>query len=264
MSEFVYDENGLQALISLIKKLCGNDLTNKKDIIKTKISNFATNKNIPDMDALLKKVSFESKLRQELLNLITINETYFYRELNQLNSVIYYANTMALSDNVKILCAPCSSGEEVYSLGMIAKTIGIDRQRLKIVGIDINSEVIQRCKDGIYNQRSIQNVSSNQKNMYFNKVDDMYQIKKELMPQMEFKVANIFDENLFKLGMFDIILSRNMMIYFDEEYRLMTIERFHKILKPFGRLYVGHADLVPYTDLYTKIVDIGSSYYEKL
>ncbi len=55
MSEFVYDENGLQALISLIKKLCGNDLTNKKDIIKTKISNFATNKNIPDMDALLKK-----------------------------------------------------------------------------------------------------------------------------------------------------------------------------------------------------------------
>lgn len=174
MSEFVYDENGLQALISLIKKLCGNDLTNKKDIIKTKISNFATNKNIPDMDALLKKVSFESKLRQELLNLITINETYFYRELNQLNSVIYYANTMALSDNVKILCAPCSSGEEVYSLGMIAKTIGIDRQRLKIVGIDINSEVIQRCKDGIYNQRSIQNVSSNQKNMYFNKVDDMY------------------------------------------------------------------------------------------
>ena len=265
MSEFECSSSDLLEFIELAKKLSGNNLISKKEIVKNKIAHFARNKNIDNMQTLCNKFNFDRALRQELLNLITINETYFMRELNQLNSAIQYANTLSIGGgNVKILCAPCSSGEEVYSLGILAKSIGMDRYRLKITGIDINSNMIQKCKDGIYNERSVKNLKASQKELYFKKIEPDYQIRQELMPMIEFKTINIFDDSLFALGQFDKILSRNMMIYFDESYRVLTIERFAKILKPYGRIYFGSADLVPYCDLYSKIVDLSGTYYEKV
>ena len=68
---------------------------------------------------------------------------------------------------------------------------------------------------------------------------------------------------MFNLGKFDIVLSRNMMIYFDDEFRLKCVERLHRMLKPEGRLYAGHADLVPYTPLYNKRFSHGATYYER-
>ena len=84
-----------------------------------------------------------------------------------------------------------------------------------------------------------------------------------MLSRCEFSVANIFDDAIFKLGKFDIIFSRNMMIYFNEEFKLKTVERFHKILSDHGRLYVGHADLVPFTTLYKKHISNGTTYYAK-
>lgn len=262
MSEFICDANSLQTILDITKKISGNDLSSKKDILKNRIISFAAENSLPNVEALISRLSYNNPLRQDFLNLITINETYFFRELKQLKSVIDYANS---SDGmVKILCAPCSSGEEVYSLGILAKSIGIDKFKLQIIGIDINSEVIEKCTSGIYTQRALQYLNEAQKQTYFTSVEDKFKIKKELMPRVEFKLINIFDDNIFKLGVFDMILSRNMLIYFDESYRLNAIQRFHKLLKPYGRLYVGHADLVPYTDIYKKITDFNTSYYEKL
>ncbi|WP_086288489.1 CheR family methyltransferase [Campylobacter devanensis] len=265
MSDFECSINDLLEFIELTKRYSGNDLISKKEIVKNKIAHFAKHKKIDSMHTLCGKFQHDKIFRQELLNLITINETYFMRELNQLNSAMQYANTLSISGNtVKILCAPCSSGEEVYSLGILAKTIGIDKYHLKITGIDINSDMIQKCKEGIYNERSVKNIRQSQKEIYFKKVNSDYKIKRELMPMIEFKTINIFNDSLFALGQFDIILSRNMMIYFDENYRLLTIERFAKILKPHGRIYFGSADLVPYCDLYSKIIDLSGTYYEKV
>ena len=86
----------------------------------------------------------------------------------------------------------------------------------------------------------------------------------DFLPRCEFSVVNIFDDSIYRLGKFDIILSRNMMIFFDEEYKLKTVERFHKILNDDGRLYAGHADLVPYTPLYKKLISSNVSYYVKV
>lgn len=262
MKQISFSENDLQKIIDTIKRVSGNDLSNKKDLLKDRIINFTSSHKIDNIDNLNTQISYASSIRQEFLNLITINETYFYRELGQLNSVVNYVNT--LDANVRILCAPCSSGEEVYSLAILAKSIGIDKNHLSIVGVDINSEVIECCEKGIYGSRALQNLNEAQKATYFTNINDKFQIKKNIMSRIDFKVVNIFDNALFRLGMFDIILSRNMMIYFDDTYRQLTIERFHKVLRDHGRLYVGHADLVPYSNLYKKITHFGTSYYEKL
>lgn len=255
------DMQGLEKFIQNIRMICGVDLQSKKDTIKQRLANFAQAHGIKTFEALSSRVMFDKQLRQEALNLITINETYFHRELTQLQAAIFYAKQKGY---VRILCAPCSSGEEVYSLGILAHAHMLDGFKISIVGIDINSEAIEKCGEGIYSERSLHRLNDNQKNIYFDKVDDKFRIKKHLLPRSEFSVVNIFDDSLFKLGKFDIIFSRNMMIYFDEEYKLKTIERFHKILNDDGRLYVGHADLIPFTSLYEKSLSFNSICYLKV
>ncbi|WP_349644338.1 protein-glutamate O-methyltransferase CheR [Campylobacter sp. RM15925] len=254
------DMKGLDKFIQNIKSICGVDLESKKETIKQRVANFAQAHSIETFELLSTRIIVDRVLRQEVLNLITINETYFYRELAQLQAAIYYAKERGFT---RILCAPCSTGEEVYSLGILANSNLLNLSEISIVGIDINSEAIDKCREATYSERSLHRLNDNQKNIYFDKVDDRFKIKKELLPRSEFSVVNIFDDSLFKLGKFDVIFSRNMMIYFDEDYKLKTIERFHKILNDDGRLYTGHADLVPYTSLYKKIIISGASYYVK-
>nr|WP_314469012.1 protein-glutamate O-methyltransferase CheR [uncultured Campylobacter sp.] len=255
------DAAGLNKFVEVIKNMCGVDLESKKDMIKQRLINFCQANRIPSFEALSSKVVVDRFMRQEIVNLITTNETYFYRELPQLQAAIYYAREEL--DSVRILCAPCSTGDEAYSLGMLAHSNLLDVNRVSIIGIDINSEAIDSCKKGVYSERSLHRLNDNQKNIYFTKRDGKYEIKREMLPRCEFSVANIFDDAIFKLGKFDIIFSRNMMIYFNEEFKLKTVERFHKILSDHGRLYVGHADLVPFTTLYKKHISNGTTYYAK-
>ena len=255
------DAAGLNKFVDVIKNMCGVDLESKKEMIKQRLANFCQANGISSFENLSSKVVVDRTLRQEILNLITTNETYFYRELAQLQAAIYYAKEELSS--ARILCAPCSSGDEVYSLGMLAHSNLLDTSRVSIVGIDINSEAIESCKKGVYSERSLHRLNDNQKNIYFTKCDGKYEIKRAMLPRCEFSVTNIFDDSIFKLGKFDIIFSRNMMIYFNEEFKLRTVERFHKILSDHGRLYVGHADLVPYTAFYKKHISNGTTYYAK-
>ena len=262
MTQIKIHESQMPALLEFIKKICGNDLSSKKEILKNKISLFCQDNNIESLNDLFEKIDSNRYLKQNLINQITINETYFSRENNQLRAVIDYANS--LGTYVSILCAPCSTGEEVYTLGILAKNIGLDKFKLKITGIDINSAVIEKSKIARYSKRSLQNITEQQKTAYFvEEPDGYFSVKKEFMPKTEFLVMNLFDDNIFKLGKFDIILSRNMLIYFDEYHRAISLERFYKLLKPEGRLYVGSADIVPSSELFDKIVDLSTTYYQK-
>ena len=255
------DVGGLNKFIENIKSTCGVDLESKKETIKQRLINFCRAYRISTFEILANKVVVDKALRQEILNLVTTNETYFYRELVQLQAAIYYARDL---DSVRILCAPCSTGDEVYSLGMLAQSNGIDVSRVSITGVDINSEAIEACKKGLYSERSLHRLNENQKSVYFNKSGDKFEIKRNILPRCDFHLMNIFDDAIFRLGKFDIIFSRNMMIYFNEEFKLKTIERFYKMLSDRGRLYAGHADLVPYTSLYEKITDNGALCYVKI
>lgn len=254
------DIDGFDEFMQNIKVFCGVDLSPKREITLQRLTNFAKNNNIKTFKEIANTIRFNSTTRQDLLNLITVNETYFYRELPQLKDVIMHTRDLA---NARILCAPCSTGDEVYSLAMLAYEYGIDTSLLSIVGIDINSEAIAQANSGSYNDRNLHRLESYQKDRFFNKSDDKYTIKKSMLSRCEFKVINIFDDAIFNLGKFDIILSRNMMIYFDDAFRLKCIERLHKMLQANGRLYTGHADLVPHTDLYSKHFSNGTSYYKK-
>lgn len=245
--------------VKIINEFSGIDLNDKKDVLNIKLSSFLKTHGVKDFKTFLNKLKIDKALKQDTLDFITINETYFLRELTQLKEIIYYAKS--LEKQVSILSAPCSSGEEVYSLAILGTQNFITD--MYILGIDINAGVIEKAKQGQYQGRSLNRLSQNEKNRFFDEKDKIFSIKKSEICTCKFELCNVFEDKFLKLGRFDIIVSRNMIIYFDYDSKIKLMEYFHKILADNGRLYIGNADLVPETLYFKKVFSAKGIYYEK-
>lgn len=251
---------GFSDILHFVKREIGVDLFGKKSIIETRLKLFCEDREIYSFKKLYEDIKYDEKLKQELINLLTVNETYFYREEKQLQEAVDFAKSLGRS--VDILCAPCASGEEVYTLSMMMSE-QLGNTRFSITGIDINSEAISKAKEGLYTERSLHKLSDSLKDKYFTKEGDMYRVKKYLFSSVKFLTVNIFEHSFLSIGKFDIIFSRNMLIYFDEEFRVATMKRFSQLLKDDGRLYLGHADIVPKNEYFVKNGYGSSCYYTK-
>jgi len=258
----VFDERNLEALLHYVEHYSGVNLTPKKEVLKQRLILFCENNGLIGFDDLFTKIQADASLRQNFINLITVNETYFYRETIQLEAAVAWLKERG--GKARVLSAPCASGEEVYSLSMLASQSGFAPYTLSILGIDINSEAIQKAQKGVFSERSLHRLDEELKSTYFMKIAGEYTIVRSRFAGVDFQVLNIFDDAFLRLEPFDIIFSRNMMIYFDDVFKQKTVERFHKLLKNGGRLYTGHADLVPSTPLFTKVTQGRLSYYEKV
>lgn len=257
--KFHDDNYEFDMLLLKIRQVCGIDLEVKKTTIRPKLIKFCTNNNLSSFSQLTNKMDLNLPIRQELFDLITVCETYFYRELKQLNELIYILR--AETSKRRILCAPSSSGEEVYSILMLANEAGITN--LSILGIDINAEIIQKARARRYSKRSLYNLNDNLIKKYFYQDNDEYVIKSQYFSNAKFEVVNVFDKKFLELGKFDVILSRNMMIYFNEEYKYRLVDNFVKNLNDGGMFFAGHADLVPSHNELKKVYANTCTYYVK-
>lgn len=199
------------------------------------------------------KIRFEDKDGEEfqkLMNAVTVNETYFYREKYQFEVLIKYVLPEIVSkrpkgEPIRILSAPCSSGEEAYTIALHLLDEGtmIEEHDFELIGIDINSEVIDKAKRGFYTERSVHEVPKTTLNANFTKQALGYQISADLRDAIDFKIANVFDKSQMRsLGKFDVIFSRNMLIYFDDASRKDVAMTFYDMLKPSGYIMLGHAE----------------------
>jgi chemotaxis protein methyltransferase CheR len=227
IAEFFYKETG----ITFDKQL---------NILKSKVILFCGQRNIRSFSDLLEKIKSDKTLKQELIDLLTVNETYFYREMKQIEKLVKFVKQE--NYNIRILCAPCATGEEPYSIAIALLESGVSG--FHIVGIDINAEAIQKAKEAVYNKKSIRNLSSEILNKYFKIENDKYILKDNVKSLVSFQVANIFDDSFKTLGKFDFVFSRNMLIYFDKE----TKQKAKKILEDMRKndkydVFFGHADL---------------------
>jgi chemotaxis protein methyltransferase CheR len=187
---------------------------------------------------------------QDVINLITVNETYFYREEHQFESLINVIlplihKTKPKGEILRILCAPSSSGEEPYTiaLSLLEEHTILEQRDIELVGIDIDSTIINKAKKGIYSKRSIQFVPPHLLRKFFKVEGTQYHIDSMIRNAVNFKVANVMDKmQMRQLGKFDIIFSRNMLIYFDDESRREVGVTFYDLLKPDGYIFLGHAD----------------------
>ena len=258
-----------------IYKKSGISIDEKKyETIAPKIVELVRKHQFETMREFFHHIKFDKRkvVWQDILNLVTINETYFFRESYQIESLIAdilpkLHHKREKEEPIRILTAPCSSGEESYTiaLSLLQEGMLIQERDFEIIGIDINSEAIQKAQNGVYTSRSVQHIPQDLLNRYFKKKEEAFHITPFLQKAVAFKTLNVMEQSsMMRLGQFDIIFSRNMLIYFDDESRKNVAMTFYKMLKEDGAVFLGHAEnmsrIVPH---YSTKKSLNSIYFTK-
>ena len=181
-------------LLAYFKSETGIDFSKKEKIINTKLANFCRNRGFYNFESFLNNIKADKFLMQELIDYLTVNETYFYRELHQIEALVQKVKNS--HTKVRILCIPSSSGEEPYSIAIALLEANIMKDKFEIIGIDINSEVIERAKSAIYKSRSLYKLPPHVKEIYFNQKGEFYHLLEGIKKHVTFRVVKGTSKNL--------------------------------------------------------------------
>ncbi len=236
------DYSNIETIAEYFKNETGVTFEKQMSILKNKVTTFCKQREIHSFAKLLEMIQSNNELKQELIDYLTTNETFFYREFKQVEELVKLVKQS--STNVKILCAPSATGEEPYSIAIALLEAGIDRSRFSITGIDINSEALQKAQEALYKERNVRNLSTQMLTKYFSYSNNRYLLNDSIKSLVTFKQFNIFDDSLKTLGKFDFIFSRNMLIYFDRETKIKAKNILESLrANDSQKIFFGHADL---------------------
>lgn len=191
---------------------------------------------------------------ERLIAQITNTESFFFRDKGQFKLLKNYIlpkliDQKSQEKTLRICSAGCSTGEEPYSLAIVLKELvpDIDRWTLEIIGVDVNAEAIESAQQGIYRAWSFRGVDTALQNQFFRKADNTYHINDDIKAMVDFRVGNLLENSLLDpfltIGNMDLILCRNVFIYFDNSAIEKAVSKIYDALSPLGYLLVGHTEL---------------------
>ncbi len=181
---------------------------------------------------------------EQFVNFLTINVSEFYRNPDQwkiLDKEVFPRLIQKYGRNIKVWSAACSTGDEPYSLVM-ALSRHLPLANIKIIATDIDRQVIDTARMGLYNEKSIAAVPDDLKKKYFTKVGSSYQISDEIKRRVEFKIHDLLKDP-YPSGC-HLIVCRNVVIYFTEEAKDEIYKKFHKSLVTGGILFIGSTEQI--------------------
>jgi len=188
---------------------------------------------------------------QNLISLLTVNETYFFREEYQFKCLVKRMLPEILTlkkpgEIIRILSLPSSTGEEPYSIAiyLLEYWPEIEKWDVEIIGADIDTQALERARLGIYSERSLQNLPKTFLQKYFKRLSTgEYQISKDLRESIEFLRVNLVDPwEMKRLRNFDLIFCRNLLIYFDDESRKIAVENLYDAMHKGAFICLGHSE----------------------
>lgn len=242
IKEVVHNYDDVLQVANFFKNETGITFDKQTSILKNKVTTFCKIREIHSFDELLSSLGRDSTLKQALIDELTTNETFFYREFRQIEELV--ALVKRSNQKVEILCAPSATGEEPYSIAIALLEAGVASDNFKIMGIDINQEAINKAKEGVYKERNIRNLSDEQLRKYFRQESGLYRLNDSVKSRVTFRIENIFDPSFKYIGKFDYIFCRNMLIYFDKETKLKAKDILQSLRKDQNQeIFFGHADL---------------------
>lgn len=193
----------------------------------------------------IKALKADKGLLEEFVNYLTINVSEFYRNPDQwkvLEQDIFPELLQKSKRNLKIWSAACSTGDEPYSLVMCLSKF-MPLSNIKIIATDIDKQVIEKAKTGEYNEKYIKGIPAEYRTKYFERIDDKtYRIAKEIKSCVEFSQHDLLKDPYPKDC--DIIICRNVMIYFTEEAKMEIYKKFNAALKNDCYLFVGSTEQI--------------------
>lgn len=182
---------------------------------------------------------------QEFINAMTTNLTSFFRESYHFPILAEHARSRP--NNYSVWCTAASTGEEPWSIAItLEEALGHCLTPPRIWATDIDTDVLLKAKQGLYQLRDIESLTPEQKKRWFlrgkNEQSQLVKVKKELASSIQFERLNLIDSSWNVPAPFDAIFCRNVLIYFDQKTQETIIRRFAKMLKPGGLLFIGHSE----------------------
>lgn len=227
-----------------IKRKTGIDLALYKEAqMRRRLTSLYEKKGYRDFVDFLRALEQDRDLMNEFLDRMTINVSEFYRNGKRwevLEKKIF-PKLLQTNKRLKIWSAACSTGEEPYSLVMVLSQL-VPLSQIQIIATDLDENVIQKAKLGLYPERSLAEVPRDIKAKYFEKEGNFYKVKDEIKRCVTFKKHNLLRDNYE--SNYDLIVCRNVMIYFTEEAKDQIYANFSKSLRKDGILFVGSTEQI--------------------
>ncbi|MED3660631.1 protein-glutamate O-methyltransferase CheR [Ureibacillus sp. FSL K6-8385] len=236
--------NDYERFIAGIKKLTGIDLSLYKEAqMKRRLTSLYEKKGYHNFVEFLRGIEKDKSLMNEFLDRMTINVSEFYRNAKRWEVLQNKILPKLLERNkrLKIWSAACSTGEEPYTIAMVLSNF-LPLSDIKILATDIDENCLQKAKIGVYPERSLNEVPPDIKAKYFIREGQFYRVKEEIKHTVAFRKHNLLSDPYEKN--FDLIVCRNVMIYFTEEAKDYIYQEFSKSLRPGGILFVGSTEQI--------------------
>ena len=263
------DDDTYRQLSALIHDSLGLSFNeSSRFFLEKRIESRMAARQIQSASSYLQCLLYDSEREKEwesLISVITTNETYFMREMRQLDCfrreiLPAISKNWSMGRKLRIWSAGCSSGEEPYSLAILIRESGeVMLDQVEIYATDINARVLTKAKEGVYSENSFRAVDEPFKRKWFSEVSaGRYQISEELRRAVTFGKFNLFDADRYAfLTPFDVIFCRNVIIYFDIEAKIRVVDSFYNKMRPGGFLLLGHSEsLISITDKF-KLIHLG-------
>ncbi|WP_245591035.1 CheR family methyltransferase [Deefgea rivuli] len=240
---------------------------NKKSLLTGRLAARINELELPDLRAYHQLITTpgEEAEQQRAIDLITTNETYFFRESGHFTFLAQkILPALARHADVRIWSAASSTGEEAYSIAML-----LDQHRKTmpwhIEASDISSRVLSYAKRGLYPLQRGEKIPDHYLKQHCLRGSDAYEghflVQQQLRDRVHFSQKNLL-ELPHNLGLFDVIFLRNVLIYFDPPTKVQVIQNICHHLKPGAWLFIGHAESLNGLDVNLKLKSCGPSIYQ--
>ncbi len=216
----------------------------KEKQMKRRIDTLITKNGIDNYRDYVTLIKKDKEKFEQFVSFLTINVSEFYRNPEQwviLDKEVFPSLVKKFGRNIKIWSAACSTGDEPYSLVMaLSKHMPINQ--IKIIATDIDKQILDKARMGLYNEKSIASVPEEFKKKYFKQIGKSYQISDEIKRQVEFKQHNLLKDS-YPSGC-NLIVCRNVLIYFTEEAKEEIYKKFNTALSKDGVLFIGSTEQI--------------------
>ncbi len=234
----------------------------KEKQMRRRIDTLANKNGAKSYEEYIQMIKSDKEKFEQFVNFLTINVSEFYRNPDQWRLMDQQVIPKLIKEQrkpIKIWSAACSTGDEPYSLAM-AFSKHVPLSDIKILATDIDKQVIEHAKVGLYSEKSIAGVPADLKKKYFTQIGNSYQISDDIKKCVTFKEHNLLKDVYPKD--YDLILCRNVVIYFTDEAKDMIYKNFYDSLKSKGVLFIGSTEQISnYKEL--GFNRMSSFYFEK-
>ncbi len=249
-----FSEGELKLLADFIHSYCGLTFEGSQKILfKKRVQKRLEETGFSSLKDYYNFIRYNKGGEEELKKLVdtlTVNETYFFREMQQLeifrDEILKELTSRdKLYKRIKVWSAACSNGAEPYSIAIMAVESGVLKKgwRVEIVGSDISLEMLKEAREGVYTETYFRTTDEYYLNKYFEPINGKFRVKDEIKKMVTFLYINLMNEKqVLMMKNVDVVFLRNVLIYFDLEGKKKVVETIFKTMNPGGYLFIGQSE----------------------